>query len=263
MAGVKRVASLLIAAVLLSAASTHAAERVAKLPPVKSFTSARFEVVPMVVNGQPVMVGKGELASPTRAHLVLKTLAADGQREQTLEIVLYDGKTYVREDTSTQWYLETKRDVCCIPPADQSLEAAVAQFGTPAALTKIGSMPVAGVPADQYQVWFGRAAQDPRSLDHITLDFWVGQQVNYLYQLQVSFYQTDPQLGAVKGELVQRFYDLDAAGIVVSPPATAVSRSSTGARLVPTLRGSGLLRTLMAPLALPELHKLIVRQLDK
>src|SRR5688572_26156591 len=130
-----RFASMLFVASLLVARPACAAESAATLPAVKSFSAARFEVAPMVVNGQPVVVGRGEIASPSRAHLVLKTLPDGGQPEQTLEIVLYDGTTYVRQHNSSQWYIEQDRDVCCVPPADASLDDAVAAFGTPDAVT--------------------------------------------------------------------------------------------------------------------------------
>lgn len=260
---VRRAGLLLVVGLLLSTTAAFAAERVTAVPPVTSFISARFEVAPMVVNGRPVMVGRGEMASPSRAHLVLQTLPGSGQREQTLEIIVYDGTTYVREDTSPQWYVESTRDVCCIPPADQSADSVVEAFGTPAAVTKIGSMPIAGAPTDQYQVWFGRVAEDPPSLDHITLDFWIGQQINYVYQLQVSFYEVDPELGSIRGAFVQRFYDFNASNIVVRPPADAVARSTGSARLVSTLRGSAWLRTVLAPLGTPELRALAVRHVER
>lgn len=256
------IALLFAASLALLAPDVQAAQTVRTLPPVKSFVSARFEVAPMVVNGLPEMVGKGEIESPARAHLVLKTLPLNGQAEKTVEMVLYDGTTYVREDTNAQWYID-KQEVCCVPAADQSLEHGIEPFGTLAAITKIGSAAISGAPTDQYQVWFGRAASDPPGLDHITIDFWIGQQINYMYQVQVSFYGADPKRGPTKGEFVQRFYDQDAANIVIRPPAGAKPRSAAGARSLSHALTNNLLRTLVVPLNLRALHERAVDGLRK
>src|SRR5215217_6006129 len=105
----RRPLSLLIASALLILIISPAAAaptRVDTLPAPAPFTSARFDFA-LVAFGQPLGYGKGEVESPTRLHLALKTPPMGDQPEQTVEIIFYDGTIYSRENESTQWYIES------------------------------------------------------------------------------------------------------------------------------------------------------------
>lgn len=214
--------------------------------------SARFDLA-LALNDMPFIVGKGEVASPTRAHFVLRTLPMEGVPEATVEVVTYDGRIYSREDASSQWYVENALDL----PVDAPTSAPEADVSA-APVSSIGSKPIAGTPTNQYQVWVGA---DDGSTDHIALDFFIGQQINYLYQYQISIFATNEELGQLKLETVERFYDYDDPSIVVGPPANAIERPAmTG---LAEIRNGGLLSTLAAPLATAELRELAAQRLGR
>jgi hypothetical protein len=204
--------ALLLTLIVLPAA---AAERVDDLPEIKEISSVRFEIAD-VLNGELFIAGKGEATAADRMHYVLKSIPFGNEPQEVLEVVVYDGKVYTRENNDTQWYLEDEGDVSSLTHNAMANEIPV---------SKIGSMSIAGVMTDQYQVWL---AGDGGDIDHIALDFWIGQQMNYLYQEQISIIGNDPDLGELKLEEVTRYYDMDAANIYVGPPANAKPRSSTG-----------------------------------
>ncbi|HEY0737907.1 MAG TPA: hypothetical protein VGD69_23520 [Herpetosiphonaceae bacterium] len=212
--------------------------------------SARFDLA-LALNDMPFIVGKGEITGPSRAHFVLRTVPMPGLPESTIEIVYYDGRIYSREDASTQWYVESELDL----PVDDPTSLPEADVSN-APISSIGTKTIAGTPTNQYQIWIGA---DDGSTDHIALDFFIGQQINYLYQNQVSIFLTDEELGQLKLETVQRLYDYDDPSIVVGPPANAIERPAmTG---LAEIRNGGVLSTLAAPLGTAELRKLAAQRL--
>lgn len=195
---------------LLIVVPVAAAERVDDVPAVLEFSSVRFETADLI-NGELFIVGKGEAVSEDRQHFVLKTIPVGSEPQDVLEVVLYDGVTYVRENNDPQWYIEEGLD---------DVSSLFHDSGYP--VSKIGSTTIAGVATDQYQVWV--PGED--GIDHIALDFWVGQQQAYLYQDQVSIYGNDAELGEIRLETVTRYFDFDSENIFVGPPANAKVRDS-------------------------------------
>ncbi|HEY1012558.1 MAG TPA: hypothetical protein VGE07_07630 [Herpetosiphonaceae bacterium] len=220
-----------------------AAERVDRIPEIRGFAAARSESV-MLINGTPFIVFKTEQATPNRAHLVLK-LIVPGEPEETLEAVLYDGTLYTRENTDTQWYIEVT-DIPELPTENLPVDLGDAG-GLP--ITKIGSTPIAGTPTDQYQVWMAGTAES--GIDHMALDLFIGQQINYLHQIQMRIVGNDPDLGELKIEVVNRNYDFDAANIVVGPPTNAIPREEGSS---PFFNGSTLAARTSLSLAIPTVH---------
>lgn len=250
---VKHVRFVILAFLLLAIAlPAAAAERVNAIPEVRSVMSARFDIG-LALNDMPFIVGKGEVASPSRAHFVLRTVAMPGLPESTLEVVVYDGRIYTREDASTQWYVETEAEL----PIDDPTAAPEADISN-APISSIGSKTIAGTPTNQYQVWIG--AEDG-STDHIALDFFIGQQINYLYQYQISIFASDDELGLLKLETAQRLYDFDDPSIVVGPPANAIERPVMAG--LAEIRNGGVLSTLAAPLGTVELRKLAAERIGR
>ena len=242
---------ILVCMLLVLALPAAAAERVASVPEIKPTMRARFDLA-YVLDNRPIIVGKGEVVGPNRAHFVLHALSRMGAPEAALEIVLYDGRLYTREDASAQWYVESDLvlpvgDPTSVPEADIS--------NVP--ITSIGSKTIAGTPTSQYQIWVGT---DDGSTDHIALDFFIGQQINYLYQYQASLFLTDPDdIHQLKLEMVERFYNFDDPSIVVGPPANAIERPAM-AGLV-EIRNGGILSTLAAPLGTAELRDMVAQRL--
>lgn len=245
---------------LLAAVSPAvAAERVDKLPDIKPSMSGRFDLA-LALNDQAFIVGKGEVASPTRAHFVLRALAiAPGMRESTIEIVEYDGKTYSREDNGP-WVEETEADLPVSAPGGGAAVDPSVDVGD-ASIMSMGTVEVAGVATDQYQIWIN---QQGEGQDYFKLDFFVGRQVNYLHKMQVTAVGTDPTLGELKIETVIRLYDFDDPNIVVGPPANAIKRPGAAAHgLLPSLRHGGVLSTLSTPFSSSAVRDLAVRRFGR
>jgi hypothetical protein len=245
---------VLLAFLLLGIAlPATAAERVAKLPEVKAVMSARFDLA-VALNDMQFIVGKGEVASATRAHFVLRALPIGGSDAATLEVVVYDGRIYTREDASTQWYVERMTDLPVnAPEAQPQVDASAAP------VSSIGSKTIAGTPTNQYQIW---VASEENTTDHLALDFFIGQQVNYLHQYQISAFTTDEDFGELKLEQVTRLYDFEDRSIVVGPPANAIERPAMAGLLKPVVKG-GLLSTLAAPLATHEMRQMAATRLAR
>jgi hypothetical protein len=249
-------ALLLLATVFGAGSRAIAADRVDALPEVRDASSARFDLA-LALNDEQLIVGKGEVASATRAHFVLKLLDVDGSVAATLEVVLFDNNVYVREDADPQWYVT---DISTVPVADPVAAPAVDVEAAP--ISSIGAKEIAGVLTNQYQVWISgeNLGNETGDIDHIALDFFVGQQVNYLYQYQISSFLTDPDLGDLKLEEVTRLYDFNDPSIVVGAPANAIpAPTPTAAGLLPRLRNGGLLSTLATPLSTPQLRELTLK----
>lgn len=236
---------LLLLLMLLAATPALAAEPVASLPAVRASNSGRFDLA-VAINDLTLIVGKGEVASATRAHFVLKLLPlAAGMGETTIEIVEYDGTTYTRLDDDPQWYRETQTDLPVAAPVGQPAVDPAIDVSS-AQPYSIGAVDVAGTPTDQFQLWINKPASD---VDYLKIDLFVGRQINYLSKLQLTTVGTDPDLGAIKLETVTRLYDFDAANIVVGPPRNAIAAPGAARGLMPALRGAGLVGTLLAPLS--------------
>ena len=251
---IKHARFVLLAFLLLAVAlPAAAAERVEKLPETKAAMSGRFDLA-LALNDLQFIVGKGEVASPARAHFVLRALPIGGRPAETLEVVVYDGRVYTREDASTQWYVQSAVDLPVDAPTAQP------QVNTTSApVTSIGSKTIAGTPTNQYQIWI---AGDENTNDHVALDFFIGQQVNYLYQYQISAFTTDEELGDLKLEQTLRLYDFDDRSIVVGPPANAIERPAMAGLLKPVING-GLLSTLAAPLTTSEMRHMAATRLAR
>lgn len=253
-------ALLLVATVVGANLPAFAAERVEELPEVRPVSSARFDLA-VALNDFQLIVGKGEITSATRAHYVLKLLDLDGSVAATLEVVLYDDKIYVRQDVDTQWYVT---DLTTLPVDAPTSAPSVDVEAAP--ISSIGAKEIAGVLTNQYQIWISgeNLGEEAAPTDRVVLDFFVGQQVNYLHQYQISSFLTDPDLGDLKLEQATRLYDFNNPEIVVGPPANAVpSPTPAAAGLLPRLRNGGLLSTLAAPLSTPELRALTIKHFNR
>lgn len=208
-------------------------------PKLRSFSADRFELA-AVINDETFIVGKGELASPMRAHFVLKAIETRDEPEETLEVVEYDGTTYVRENDDPDWYVDSTNSRVT-PPTFRDIDEAL-RIGT---VTYVQSMMIAGVQTDQFQFWI----KDPsHPTDHATIDFWIGQQDDYPYQVQISEHVTDPDFGHLKLEEVYRLYAFDDPSIKVGPPPDAISPATTAKQKQRTTftlsRSPGLRKTL-------------------
>jgi hypothetical protein len=206
----------LLALLVLAAPVSAAPTRVDALPSVEGFTSARYDFA-LTLFGAEIAYGKGEVESASRVHLTLKTVAFEGTPSETLEVVIYDGTYYVRENDSTQWYIESAPDTGVAPPSTEVGDT------SEVALSLIGPAEVAGVATDQYQLWQNDAEVAS------TADFFIGTSRSLLHKLQISGYVLDgADLIPVIG-LDYRFYDFNASDIKVYAPANAVRRAGSAA----------------------------------
>jgi hypothetical protein len=243
----------------LMALPAAAATRVEALPAIKESMAARFEQV-LVLNDQAFMVGKGEIESPTRAYFVFRMLPMNGMPEMTLEMVAYDGALYVRDPENGAWYVGSMDTTpVAAPGTDPVLETGVALDDAP--ISSIGTTPIAGEATDQYQIWIND--EDPQTTDHLKLDFFIGQRINYLHQLQVSLVATDPELGPVKLEAVTRLYDFDNPAIIVGRPTGAIEIATATRSFTAPLQPGGALSTLAAPFATSQLRDLAALRLGR
>jgi hypothetical protein len=246
---------------LLSAAGpVLAAERVEKLPDIKPSMSGRFDLA-LALNEQAFIVGKGEVASATRAHFVLKALpVAPGGRESTIEIVVYDGKTYTRLDNNPQWTEESQTDIPVSAPTGQpAVDHGVDLSNAP--ISSIGTTEVAGTATDQYQIWINQQADE---LDYFKLDFFIGRQDRYLHKYQVTAVGMDPDLGELKIETVVRLYDFDDPNIVVGPPTNVAPRPGVASHgLLPKLRRGGALSVLSTPLNSSSVRSVAIERISR
>jgi hypothetical protein len=236
---------------LLIVVPAAAAERVDSLPAIKGYSSVRTEQVTLI-NGQPFMVAKMEAASGERLHGVLKALNEDGSVDEVLELVIYDGAIYTRENDNPQWYIENFESTPAPAPVPDAPAEDVDAEELP--ITFIGSMPIAGVMTDQYQIWINSG--DPTL--YAKIDLWIGQAVNYPYQLQISIIGEDPDFGDLAIESVSRLYDHDATNIVVGPPTNAIPRPDDGSS--PFFNRGRSLAELSPVLALPTVHRWAVER---
>lgn len=213
---------LLASALLLLAVSPVAAAptRVDTLPSPAPFSKARFDFAITVLN-EALGVGRGAVESANRVHLTFKTVAAPGQPEETLEVIIYDGTLYSRENDSTQWYIDAQADPGT-PTGGVPVEV-VGEVPDEVPITLIGDRDVAGTATDQYQLWLNA---DDGSFS--TVDLFLGKQVAYLYKLQISAYTDIEDVLPLVG-LDYRFYDFDSGDIKVYPPTNAVPRPATAA----------------------------------
>jgi hypothetical protein len=144
---------------------------------------------------------------------------------ETIEAILYDGVYYVRQNDDTQWYIEGE---VTAPLPDNALP--VEDDLTDLPITLIGAADVAGVPTDQYQIWFNF---DDGSV--ITLDTFIGQRTPYVHKLQLNAYSTPDDTLALLS-FIYRYYDFEAEDIAVYRPENAIPRPA-GEELVGGLSG--------------------------
>jgi hypothetical protein len=231
-----------------------AQERVDELPPIRSFTSSRIDMA-ITAQGQTFAVGKGLIENPNRVYFVFKTIAIGDLPESTLEVVVYDGAVYTREDEDPQWYVQ-EDGLPVNPPTTGQPTAIPPEIP----ITLIGTVDIAGTPTSQYQLWIDEntGAADATGgvttdsgLDYLTIDMFIGQQINYLYQLQATVYADDPDLGQVSLGATIRFSDIDVGGLVVTPPTGAIPAEQRASAMRPLLYQP--FGSLMAPFTVPAL----------
>lgn len=201
--------TLLALVLVLPAAVT--AEPVASLPATAPSTSARFELA-LAINGQPFIVGRGEVITPSRMHYVLRTVPMADEPAQSIEVVVYDGRAYARENDTGPWQTELMSGEVLNPVAE--LIAGAESAGP---IERLGSVTIDGVDTDQYQILVGDRAEPPFA----TADLWIGQQRNYLYQSQVTEHGDDADFGPYQLATVARAYAFDDPTITISPPDRA------------------------------------------
>lgn len=206
----------LLALLVLVAPVSAAPTRVDVLPAVEDFTSARYDFA-LTLFGVEVGYGKGEIESADRLHITVKTVASAEAPSETVEMIIYDGVLYMRENDSTQWYIESAPDTGVTPPATEADDT------SEAALSLIGPADVAGVGTNQYQLW-----QNDTEVA-ATIDFFIGTSRSLLHKLQISSYALDgAELIPVLG-LDYRFFDFNASDIKVYAPTNAIRRSNVAA----------------------------------
>jgi hypothetical protein len=228
---------LVLMLILTLALPASAAQRVDKIPTLKPFTAARFELA-FTLNGELFIAGKGQMENANRLYMTLKTIIP-GLPADTAEIVFYDGTLYMRENDDPQWYIEETG----LPMDPPQTGGDINTGGLP--VTWIQTMTIAGVQVDQYQVWV--AGESPR--DYGKIDYWLGKTNPYLYQQQISVITEDEDIGEFAIADVVRLYDMDAAGISVGRPANAKPRDNAGfstLRLPRGMRGRGFMATMKA-----------------
>lgn len=250
----KRCRMLVLALLMVAVASPVAAVKtVERLPEVRPATSMRFEMA-LVLNNLPFIVGKGEMASPTRAHFVLKVLAVGNLPESTIEIVVYDGTVYSRVDEETQFVIENQNLPVGAPDeevigGDVTL-GAISQFEE--------AVTIAGVRTIQYQIPL--TFKNEPTIESAKVDLFVGEQLNYLYQDQLTLSGTDPDLGKITLEEVMRFYDFDNPNIVVNRPTNVAATPARASGFFAPLRHGSVVGTLSAPLSSAKVRSLAVKR---
>lgn len=176
-------------------------------PPLRP-RPARFEIA-NVLNGEPFIVGRGEVIAPNRMHYVLRSIPSSGVPEASLEVVIYDGRVYVRENDAGLWEAALLSGEVGNPVAEL-ITGAESQ----GPVDRLDSVTIDGVVTDQYQIVIGDPAQPPFA----TADLWIGQQVNYLYQSQMTEHGEDPDFGPYQLATVVRAYAFDDPTITITPP---------------------------------------------
>lgn len=200
----------LLALLMLTLLGTTAAAEESSLPTLRPTARARFELA-LAVNGQAYVVGQGEVIAPSRLHYVLRLLPLDDEPAQTLEVVIYDGRFYIRENDSDEWYVERYSGAVL----DPTNELAVAAAGQ-GAITHVGSVTIAEEPTDQYQIFAGdRAAAQP---PFTVYDLWVGQTLRHLHQAQISEYERGRDGSLIRAETISRSYAFDDPTIEIQRP---------------------------------------------
>jgi hypothetical protein len=202
---------LALLALLLTLPAAVSAERVASLPAFAPSSSARFEIA-NAINGDAFVVGRGEVITPRRMHYMLRTVPFPGEAEESIEVVIYDGRVYFRENDGPRWTAQLlSGDV--INPVVELVQGAE-EVGP---IEQLGSITIDGVVTDQYQILVG----DPADPPFVTADLWIGQQRSYLYQSQITEHHSDPDLGSFRLEIVARAYAFDDPTITITPPNPA------------------------------------------
>jgi hypothetical protein len=201
----KAILALLAGVALLAPAPLVAAQS-ARLPAIREAQRARFELA-LTSGGEVLGVARGEFEGHSRLHYVYRQLPIAGQPERTVEVVVFDGRVYTREDQSG--WASGAEDVGAIGlPSVAALE----ELDEPVA--DLGSVAIAGVPTQHYQIWLAGLTSESRQ----TIDLFVGQGDSYIHQIQTTIYVQSPEDGPLSSGLVLRFYDHDAPGIAVGPP---------------------------------------------
>lgn len=197
-------------ALALALPTLAAAEPVASLPAIQPTQSARFEVA-NAFNGAAFIVGRGEVIAPDAIHYVLRTVPAEGEAEESFEVVIIDGQVYYRQNDAGEWNVDFASGPVLDPAAEQIAGAEAA-----GPLERIGSVEIAGVPTEQYQVLASNNGTATRP--YATADWFIGQTTPWLYQSQITEYNTDPEFGDYRLESVIRTFDHGDPSIKITAP---------------------------------------------
>ena len=179
------------------------------LPPLRLITSARFEHAALD-DGRVVVVAQGYKESRERFYLTVQNFTTGN----TTEVVLCDGRPWPRLNDEPEWRPAPPGAVrAIVPTADVLL-----LFDGP--LAALGPTDVGGVSTEHYQIWGDGDIGDPQEVGFTKVDFFVGPENRFLYQLQ--FESTVPRregAGTRRLTIVVRFFDHNDPGLRVSPPA--------------------------------------------
>lgn len=186
------------------------AERVASLPAVAPSTSARFEIAE-AFDGEAYVVGRGEVIAPNRMHYVLRTIPLTDEPQESIEIVIYDGRVFMRENDAERWEAEILSQ-----PVDNPVATLVEGAEQAGPIERLGSVTIDGVETDQYHILIDNESERPFT----TVDMWIGQQTSHLYQSQVTEYRGDDEF-SYQLETVVRAYAFDDPTIMITPPDPA------------------------------------------
>ncbi|MFV9506185.1 MAG: hypothetical protein AB4911_16660 [Oscillochloridaceae bacterium umkhey_bin13] len=180
------------------------------LPPLRLIQSARFEHA-FTEGGQVVLVGQGFKESRERIYLVLRNLSGPFAG-RTRELVLYDRVAYLRVNDDPEWQIVDPRTVTAlIPTADLLL-----LFDGP--ISRLDNTVVGGTSVEHYQIWGDGVISNAAQVDFVKVDFFVGPQNRYLYQLQLTSTAADVSGGTRERGTTVRFFDHNDPSLIVRPP---------------------------------------------
>jgi hypothetical protein len=198
---------VLLAALVLTclAVPAAAAERVDRLPPIRQFSSGRFEYA-LLIGGQIQGYGNGALENLARIAYIY---GVTGEQPSIEYYLAYDGELYTHAEGQSEW-TKLEDQAAPIPRPSADAVARLAERGT---VSRIGDADVAGTATTQYQIWVEGA--DIATEGPIKVDLFVGKETPYVYKLQFTAGAGPSEIGAI-----YRFYDLDDTSIVVPVPPT-------------------------------------------
>lgn len=212
--------------VLLVAVPALQAETVEEFPEIAFPQTGQFEV--LVTLGQdPLLVSQGKFSTLSRIYMTYILAPQATPPEEIGELVTYDGSSYIRQNDDPQWYIDSQADVQIDPPTDEELAEAQAMLDELASeliITRLDTVTVSGVATTHYQI----VSREGEGVDRASkIDMWVGQQDNYVYQLQLTL-TSEEDASQVEGIFVLRFFDLNNPNIQVIVPPNALPVPENG-----------------------------------